>query len=453
MASVTRENIGKLTDKLTVNLSKEDYLQSFEKSLKQYAKNANIPGFRKGMVPAGLVKKMYGQSVFTDEILRTVEKELNNYMVKEQLDIFAQPLPLKNDARTLDVNNPGDYAFAFEIGLKPDFKIDTDSLTATVYKVNVTDEMINDEANRLQMRHGNMTEPEAIDSEENALNLDITEVDENGAAVTGAVTHSNSLLVKYFSEKVRNQWMGLKKGDSLVFKLSNAFEGKELDWLIADLHLNKSNAGDTEKYFRFVITKVGFIEKAELNETFFETAFPGRGIKTEEEFRNAIKVQIENHFDQQSKNQVHDQIYHQLIDNTPMEFPEDFLKRWLTSGAEKPKTEEEAQKELPTFMNQLKWTLISSNLINEHKIAVDNEEIKHQAVQQMLGYMGIDSADEAPWLEEYANRMLQDKKFVENTYFQLQSSKLFNLLASQIKTTEEAISAEAFNEKLHHHHH
>src|ERR1044072_4379483 len=123
MATVTRENIGNLNEKLTVNLAKEDYLPSFEKSLKSYAKNANIPGFRKGMVPSGLIKKMYGQSVFTDEILRTVEKELNKYVTDEKLDIFAQPLPFENDSRQLDMNNPGDYAFAFEIGLKPELDI------------------------------------------------------------------------------------------------------------------------------------------------------------------------------------------------------------------------------------------------------------------------------------------------------------------------------------------
>jgi len=106
MATVTRENIGNLNDKLTVNLGKEDYMPSFEKSLKKYAKNANIPGFRKGMVPASLVKKMYGQSVFTEEVLRTVEKELNDYVTKEKLDIFAQPLPFENDSRQLTWINP-----------------------------------------------------------------------------------------------------------------------------------------------------------------------------------------------------------------------------------------------------------------------------------------------------------------------------------------------------------
>lgn len=453
MATVTRENIGLLNDKITVKLAKEDYLPSFEQGLKKYAKQANIPGFRKGMVPSGLVKKMYGQSVFTDEVLRSVEKELNDYMVKEQLDIFAQPLPLDMDSRMLDMNSPSDYAFAFEIGLRPDFDIRIDNFTATKYKVQVTDEMINDEVNRLQIRHGKMTEPEAVTSDDNVLNLLFTEIDAAGNVVENGITKANSLLVKYFAEPTRSSLNGKKKDDELDIQLATAFEEKEREWVMGDLGLNKDAEEDKNKTFRLQITKVGLVEKGEMNEEFFETAFPGRGIKTEEEFRNAVKVDIENHFEQQSRNQVHDQIYHFLLDHTEMTFPESFLKRWLQTGGETPKTAEEAEKEYPSFVNQLKWTLVTTKLINEHKITVESNEIKQHAVQQMLGYMGMQNMDDAPWLEEYSNRMMSDKKFVENTYFQIQTSKLFNLLETQIQTKEESISAEDFASKLHHHHH
>jgi trigger factor len=205
MATVLRENIGNLNDKLTVNLGKEDYMPSFEKSLKNYAKSANIPGFRKGMVPAGLIKKMYGQSVFTDEVLRTVEKQLNDYMINEKLEIFAQPLPFESDSRILDINNPGDYAFAFEIGLKPDFEIKLDDFTGTFYKIQVTDEMIDDEFNRMRSRFGKMTEPETVSNEEDVLNVKFTEADAEGNTVEGGIEKDNSLLLKYFSAGVQEE--------------------------------------------------------------------------------------------------------------------------------------------------------------------------------------------------------------------------------------------------------
>ena len=218
MATVTRENIGLLTDKIVVNIAKGDYLPSFEKSLKQYGKQANIPGFRKGMVPAGLIKKMYGSSVFTDEVLRTVEKELTTYMSNEKLEIFAQPLPLpENDARQIDVSNPSDYSFAFEVGLKPAFSLaDLGTAPLTFHKVDVTPEMIDEEIERHQTRNGKMTEPETVATDDNVLNLHFTETDAAGTVLEGGIEKDNSLLVKYFNEATRPKWIGLKKDDSII---------------------------------------------------------------------------------------------------------------------------------------------------------------------------------------------------------------------------------------------
>ena len=453
MATVTRENIGPLNDKVIVKLAKEDYLPAFEQSIKKYAKTANLPGFRKGMVPASLVKKMYGQSVFTDEILRTVEKQLSDYMANEQLDIFAQPLPLESDSRMLDLNNPNDYSFAFEVGLKPSFEVDIKNIHVTRYHVEITDEMVNDEVNRLKVRNGKMTEPETVDNEEDILNIQFTETDESGNEIEGGISKTNSLLVKYFSEDTRRDLMGRKKDESIIIKLSKAFEDKEREFVMDDLGLDKNNTADADKFFKLTITKIGFVEKAEMNEELFEAVYPGRGITSEEEFRNAVKVEIENHYNTQSINQVHDQIYHHLVDHTEMDFPENFLKRWLKDGSEKPKTDDEAEKEYPSFVNQLKWTLISTKLLNDNKITIDPEEIKEFAIQQIRGYMGKRSLDEAPWMDEYANRMMKDQKFVEETYIRLQTNKLFTLLEQQVQVTDENISPEDFAEKVHHHHH
>src|SRR6187402_3300306 len=123
MATVTQQEVSPLHKHLNITIAKEDYLPSFEKSLKEYSKKANMPGFRKGMVPAGLIKKMYGPSLFTDEVLRSVDRELIGYLQNDKLDIFAQPLPLEADIRQLDVNNPAEYTFHFEIGMKPEFQL------------------------------------------------------------------------------------------------------------------------------------------------------------------------------------------------------------------------------------------------------------------------------------------------------------------------------------------
>jgi trigger factor len=454
MATITRENIGLLNDKLTVTLKKEDYLNGFETSLKKYAKTANIPGFRKGMVPTGLVKKMYGQGVFSDEVLRKVEQEMNAYMAKEQIDIFAQPLPLENDARVLDMNNPIDYMFSFEIGLKPSFDVDLSKFTATKYVVTVTDDMINDEVARLQTRFGKMTEPETVTNEDNVLNVTFTETDAKGTPIENGITKDNSVLVKYFAEKFRKNIMDKKKDDVVLLQIKKAFEDKEAETILADLGLTKD---DTDKYFNLLITKVGLVEKAELNEELFVQIYPGNDqIKTEADLRNEIKAEIEKYYAQSARNQIQDQIYHFLVDHINMDFPESFLKRWLQNGGEKPKTEEEAESEFPSFVKQLKWTLISSKLTQDNKIEVLPEDIRNFAKMQLFSYMGNQLGalgDNQQWVDDYANRMMQDKKFVEDSYHRINAEKLFDALESQVKAKDESISADDFAKKLEHHHH
>ncbi len=453
MASVIRENIGLLNDKLTVQLSKEDYYNGFEQSLKKYAKTANIPGFRKGMVPSGLVKKMYGQGVFSDEVLRKVEAELNSYLNKEKLDIFAQPLPLENDASKLDMNNPVDYSFNFEIGLKPAFAIDPKDIHVTRFAITVTDAMVQEEVERLQIRNGKMTEPEAVTGDDNVLNVKFIESDAEGNEVEAGISKDNSLLVKYFEENFRKNLIGKKNEDIIVLQLSKAFEDKEKEAILADLGLTKE---DGDKYFKLLITKVGLVERAELNEEFFLSVYPNNEIKSEDAFRNAVKAEIEGHFAQQARNQIYDQIYHHLVDHTKMDFPEAFLKRWLQSGGEQPKTAEEADKDYPTFVNQLKWTLVSSKLIEDNKIEVLPDDIRDFAKQQLFSYMGGQlgaMGDNQQWVDDYANRMMQDKKFVEDSYHRISADKLFTHLEGLVAAKEEVISAEDFAKKLHNHHH
>lgn len=459
MATVTRENIGRLNDKITVKVAGDDYLPSFEKAIKNYSKQANIPGFRKGMVPVGMIKKMHGQSVFTDEVLRTVEKELSNYMVNEKLEIFAQPLPLdESDARKIDMNNPAEYAFAFEVGLKPDFSVaDLSKETMTRYKVTVTEDMINDEVNRLQLRYGKMTEPESVTGDDNVLNVTFTETDATGNELEGGIKKDNSLLVKYFAESFRPNLQGKKKDDALTLQLQSAFDEKEREWIVNDLGLDKHDTGAAAKYFNMTITKVGLVEKADMNEDFFKTAYPKKEIKTEAEFREAIKEEIQGHWDKQTKNHLQHEIYHVLVDHTGIEFPETFLKRWMQTSGEQPKQQEEVEQEFPTFINQLKWTLITDKLVRENNIEVQKEEIEAFAKQQLFGYMGMNMQDEEqPWIADYITRMMNDRKFVEDTYHRIQTEKVFEWAEGQVNAVEKPVSVEAFSkeaEKHQHHHH
>ncbi len=459
MATVTKENIGLLHEKLTVKLEKTDYLPSFEKALKEYSKKANIPGFRKGMVPAGLIKKMYGSSLFTDEVLKSVDRELINYLETDKVDIFAQPLPLESDFKQLDVNNPADYSFEFEIGMKPEFTLpDLAKVKTTRYIVTVTDEMINNEIDRLQNRYGNMKDEETVTTEDNVLNVLFTEVDADGNEVEGGIKKDNSILVKYFSEGYRKNWMGKKAGDAETTDLTKAFDKKEREWIISDLGL-KDGASAADKTFKIEITKVGLLEKRELNEEFFTQLYPSGEVKTEADFREKVKGEIENHWTSQANNQIHDQVFHQLVDHTEIKFPEGFLKKWIKTQAEQdknqePKTDEQVEQEFPTFISQLKWTLISDKIVQDNAIQVNPDEVRAFAKNQLFSYMGgANLSDDQPWVADYVEKMMKDRKYVEDAYNRLQTQKIFEWSASQVKPTDKDITAEEFTKMVEAHQH
>ncbi len=456
MATVTQQDVAPLHKHLSVTINKEDYLPTFEKSLKEYSKKANIPGFRKGMVPAGLIKKMYGNSLFVDEVLKTVDKEVFQYLETANLDIFAQPLPLEMHLDQLDVNNPNNYTFTFEVGMKPSFQLpELSQQKIKRYKVEVSDEMVNEEVDRIRSRYGNMTEPEAVNNEENVLNITFIETDEAGNELENGMRKDNSLLVKYFRENFRPSLMGKKKDDTLQVKLDEAFEGKEAEWVLNDLGIDSAS----NKHYKLLITKIGLVEPRELDEEFFTQLFPNEEIKTEADFRNRIKAELERQWEAESSNQLQHSLYHVLLDHTHIEFPNDFLKRWVkTQGENKEvKTDEDVEREFPNFLNQLKWTLITEKLVQDHDIKVDAMELRQFAKQQLLGYVGMQSLDEEQqWVKDYIDRMMKDKKYVEDAYNRLQTQKIFDWAESRVNADVTPVTKEEFikmNEQHQHAHH
>jgi trigger factor len=456
MATVTRESIGSLHEKLNVTINKEDYFPSFEKSLKDYSKKANIPGFRKGMVPAGLIKKMYGNSLFVDEVLKKVDQEVYNYIQAEKLDIFAQPLPMEMNLGQIDINKPDNYTFQFEVGMKPDFQLpNLGAQNLKRYKVEITEDMLNEEVERLRTRYGNMTEPETVTGDENVLNVTFVETDAQGNEVEGGIRKDNSLLVKYFKESIRPSLIGKKTGDSIQIAFDEAFEGQEAQWILQDLGIDSG----TNRHFRLDITKVGLVEPRELNEEFFAQLFPNAEIKTEEDFRNKLRTEMETQWNNESSNQLQHQLYHILLDQTNIEFPQDFLKRWLRTQGEnnQPKTEEQVEQEFPQFLNQLKWSVITEKIIQDNDIQVKQEDLREFAKQQLLGYMGMSALDEEQdWVRDYIDRMMKDRKYVEDSYNRLQTQKIFEWAEGQVNAVETPVSKDEFirmNQEHQHAHH
>ncbi len=448
MPTVTRENIGLLNDRISVTVNKDDYYPSFEKALKHYARTANIPGFRKGMVPAGVIRKMHGPSVFADEVLRSIERNLMDYLRQEKLDIFAQPLPSEdNSAEGINMDHAVDYTFNFEVGLKPAFEVaDLKKAHVTLHKVDVTEAMIDEELDRLRTRLGKMQEPEAVTSEDNVLNVSFQACDADGNATEGAPVKENSLLVKYFSAPWQQKLMGAKKDDSFTLTLKDAFGDKEQDWLAGDLGLDKNDADAMERPFRMSVAKVGLVEKRELNEEFFKEAYPNKEIATEAELRDTLRNDIEEYWNKQSRSHLQHELYHVLNEKTEMQFPEPFLRRWLqTGGGEEPKSPEQVEAEFPTFRDQLRWTLVSDRIVNEQQLNVTPDEMRAYLKQQVLGYFGgMNMGGDMGWLDSYVDRMMKDEQQLESNYRRLLTEKVFEWAEKQVTPTEKKTTVDEF---------
>ena len=202
------------------------------------------------------------------------------------------------------------------------------------------------------------------------------------------------------------------------------------------------------------INKLEHVERAEYNEEFFQQAFPGKEIASEEDFRNAVKAEISNYWDTQANNHLQHEVYHLLLDKTNIDLPETFLKRWMKDFNGDPKPAEQVDGEFPGFANQLKWTLISDQIIKDQGISVEPEDIRQLAKNQLMGYMGMTgSEEEQPWMAEYVDRIMKDKKFVEDSYMRIQSEKVFKWAGDTVNRQETPISPEEFAEKTREHQH
>ena len=196
------------------------------------------------------------------------------------------------------------------------------------------------------------------------------------------------------------------------------------------------------------------VEKSTLDETFFKKIYPSKEIKTTEEFREAVKEDMAAQWKLQTSSQLHHTLYHELLNHTQVEFPESFLKRWLLTGGDKPKTEAEVEQEFPSFVNALKWSLITERISTENKFEVGVEDVRTAARQQLFSYLGgLPQGENQPWVEDYVNKMMQDRRFVDDTYQRLKTDKMLVWLESQVKPVEKAISVEEFNKLQEEHQH
>ncbi|MDG1803991.1 trigger factor [Flavicella sp.] len=433
--NITKESIDSLNAVVKVDITAADYKEKVETILQDYRKKADIPGFRKGHVPMGMVKKQYGKSIMIDEINKMLQESLNNYLTEEKLDILGNPLPKVNEAFSWDAE---DFSFEFELGLAPQFDVDLSAKKKiTQYNIIAEDSLIDKEVENLQTRFGNV-----IQKEEAVETSNITGTFVNAEK---EIEKKSTIAVSDIKGKVNvKKFTGAKVGDVLELKTKNLFEDSHK--LMGALGLSHDEIEGLEIPLTFTVEEITETELAELNQELFDKIFGEGKVATTEELRAKIKEDAEGQFQQQSEQQLLNAVTEYLVENTKFDLPADFLKKWLATAGENPISEEQANEEFEKSEKGLRYQLIESKIMSANDIKLDFEELKEYAKgfikAQMAQYGNLDPEEKE--LEDIANRVLGNQDEAKRLQDQLVSKKLLDFYKETITFKEKEVSYDAF---------
>lgn len=421
---------------LTLTVEPADYQEAVQKELKQLRQKANIPGFRPGMVPAGLVKKMYGKGVMAEVINKTLSDALGKYIEEQHLNILGDPLPNEELTPKVDFDTQDTFTFAFDIALAPEFDAALNGHNKlTRYTIEVTDEMVNNQVESYAQRFGDYVEADDVQDGDVIKGL-LTEQRENG------MTKENAMLnPQYMTDKEQAAlFKGAKKGDVITFNPQKAFQSEvEISSL---LDITKQEAKELTSDFTFEIQGITRHQAAKIDGELFAKVYGDNTIKDETDFRAHVKAEIE-------ENMAEDSDYKFGLDAKAavmkkmegLTFPEDFLKRWLHATNEK-LTDEEINKDFPQMIEELKWHLAKDQLLKKYSINVEKEDVedyaKKVAKMQFMQY-GLMHVDDA-YLTNYAQQMLKDENQLRGIVERVAEQKIYAALKTVVKLEEKSIS-------------
>ena len=432
---ITKKDIDSLNAVLTVAVKEEDYSGKVQKILTDYRKTANIPGFRKGHVPMGMVKKQYGKSVLVEEVNKILQEALHNYLTEEKLDVLGNPLP-KNDTQ-IDWDTP-DFSFDFELGLSPQFEVDVVGKKAiNHYNIVADDKMINDQVTSIRKQYGKLITKNEVEKNDEITGVFTSE--EKG------IHKNTSFPLEIIKGKTQvKKFIGAKVGDVLVLKTKGLFADDHQNQTYLDVSNDEAQGLDIE--VNFEIKEVNQREMAELNQDFFDKIFGKDLVKTEKELKAKIKEDAERQFVQQSDQKLMDEVVESLISNTKFDLPGEFLTRWIQSSGEKPMTEQEAKVEYEKSEKGLRFQLIEGKIRKDNDIQVSFEELKDHSKNlikgQMAQYGQANPSEEE--LDSIAARIMSNQEEVKRLSEQLNSQKLLNFFKETTKLKTKEITYDKF---------
>jgi trigger factor len=443
--NVIREDLNALNARLKVKVSPEDYQPKVSETLSKYRKTANIPGFRPGHAPMGMIQKQYGKSVLFDEVSKMVTDAINNYIYEEKLNLLGNPIPVEENGFNGDFSNPTDFEFIYEIGFPPSIEVAINKKDSFDFeKVDVNQELINKQAEDIRRRYGKLVSTDEVQEKDLILGR-FVELNDDKSVKEGGIDHTSSISLEFLdSDDVRKLFVGKKVGDSIELNPDDVSKGPKDK--AAMLGVKEDALENVGSLFSYTINEVKAMELAELNSDLFLKLYPDATVTNEEEFVARIKSDLEKMFEQDSDKKLYRTIYDSLMEKVNADFPDDFLKRWIKQVNDKPVTDEQIEAEYEGYRNMLKWQLIEKTLFDKHNLVIDQTELvnftKYLLRTNYANY-GIFEVDEEE-LTQSAMKFLQDKKQTDSIISRLAEDKLINLFKTEATLKEKLVSYDEF---------
>ena len=432
---ITRENTDALNAVVKVDIIADDYQPKVDKILVDYRKKADIPGFRKGHVPMGMIKKQYEKSVMIDEVNKLLQDSLNKYLTEEKIEILGNPIPKSQENFTWDTKN---FSFEFELGLVPQFEVNlTSKKKITQYVINADDSLIDKEVENLQSRYGKMSAVDIINENTNVTGTFVNEEKE--------IENKSTINLSDIKGKTNlKKFVGSKVGDVIELKTKSLFSDDSK--LMVALGLSNEEIEGLNIKVLFTIEETTEIELADLDQELFDKLFTDGSVKSVTELRNKIKEDAEKQFLQQADQQLLNSVTEFLIDNTSFDLPSEFLQKWLATAGEKQLTPEEAAEEYNKSEKGLRYQLIQEKILKENDIKLDYEELKDYAkgfIRTQMAQFGNMNPEDAE-LDDIANRILGNQEEAKKLQDQLMSQKLMTFYKEKMTFKTKKVNYEGF---------
>ena len=441
----------KINGILTMTVEPADYQEKVEKTLKDYRKKAQVPGFRPGNVPMGMIKRQYGTAVKVDEVNRLLGEKLYEYIRENKIQMLGEPLPNTEKQVAQDFEKDGDLTFVFDIAVAPEFEAKLSGRDKIpYYTITVDDKLIGQQVEMYQSQAGEFVKADVF-SGNDTITGDLRQLDENGNTIEGGITTEAGMVMPAYikEESQKKLFDGCKPGDIITFNPKKAYPDNDAE-VAALLKVKKEDIADVNSDFSFQVTEIRHFQPAEVNQTLFDRVFGEGNVKDEKEFREKIAEQLKAQFVGSSDYKFLLDVRAHLEEKVgELQFPEALLKRIMLQN-NKDKGEDFVEKNFDASIKELKWHLIKEQIVAAQKIEVKDEDLKvvaKNAMRAQFAQYGMSNVPEDV-LENYAEEQLKKRENIDNFVDRAVDLKLTEVLKNVVKLDEKAISLDDFNKLL-----